>query len=223
MNQHNLSARSTSIILHFVTFHHFQSLTVITHQNIISDHDTITERVESVQNLLRIALQHDIGDGAFNDEVLCQIVQQLEGQRTVLQMENGWTLLSVVIGVLMPSTELIHPIAALLRAESKSRGDVVAEFANYGLERLHKLYRRGRPRKYTPNRNEIHCVLKRKAVEIDIEFLDGNTKAIEVDAQCTAKELVLMLCDMMGLNRSNWNHFGLFAATESAANPPRQV
>ncbi|XP_011308112.1 myosin-VIIa [Fopius arisanus] len=131
---------------------------------------------------LHFVIGHGILRPELRDEIYCQIVKQLTNNPTKASHARGWILLSLCLGCFSPSERFIYYLRAFIRSGPPG-------YAPYCHKRLIRTYKNG-SRTQPPSWLELQATKNKSPIRLEVTFMDGTSKTVEVDSASTAQEVV---------------------------------
>eukprot|EP00494_Astrolonche_serrata_P025171 UN25432 len=121
--------------------------------------------------------------------------------------------MAMCTGSFPPSQTLVKYLASFLYAASINSNEI-GKWAKYSLERLDHTMRKGR-RKFIPTEAEINSVLIRKPLTINVYYLDGTSRKLQIESQTRVDETLGCLAETLKL--TNPEVYGLYDMEEVSA------
>uniref|UniRef100_A0A2H8TYF3 Pleckstrin y domain-containing family H member 1 n=1 Tax=Melanaphis sacchari TaxID=742174 RepID=A0A2H8TYF3_9HEMI len=158
------------------------------------------EHVTLIQNVMERSMR--------KESLLCELYLQLIKQTTEHPDPNSrvnlrhWALLSLTCSVILPPQRNIRKyLIAHLR---KCAGDCVTEEGKYArfAEKCVSKTQGTRRRQWPPSREEILCTINRRLIYARFHFMDGQYHAIEFHPSSTAKDVVEIVKNKIGLRKT---------------------
>ncbi|KAL4135651.1 hypothetical protein QTP88_007249 [Uroleucon formosanum] len=158
------------------------------------------EHVTLIQNVMERSMR--------KESLLCELYLQLIKQTTEHPDPNSrvnlrhWALLSLTCSVILPPQRNVRKyLIAHLR---KCAGDCVTEEGKYArfAEKCVSKTQGTRRRQWPPSREEILCTINRRLIYARFHFMDGQYHAIEFHPSSTAKDVVEIVKNKIGLRKT---------------------
>lgn len=122
-----------------------------------------------------------------------------------------WALLSLACSVVLPPNKAIrrYLISHLKRCSS----DFVTEEGKYArfAEKCLLKTQGTRRRQWPPSREEILCTINRRPVYARFHFMDGQYHSVEFHPSATAKDVLEVVRDKIGLKQNARGKYSLFS------------
>lgn len=132
----------------------------------------------------------------FRDEIFCQICKQLTNNPSKSSHARGWILLSLCVGCFPPTERFVNYLRAFIRAGPPG-------YAPYCEGRLNRTFKNG-ARTQPPSWLELQATKNKDPINLNVTFMDRNSKTIEVDSASTSHEV----CQQIALNLNLKDTFG---------------
>ncbi|XP_059200423.1 unconventional myosin-VIIb-like [Centropristis striata] len=156
----------------------------------VGEGPTLKRPLSSLEKLHTI-IGFGLSRKGIRDEIYCQICKQLVNNKNKRSRMQGWTLLSLCLGI-FPPTDLF--LKYLERFISRGPND----FREYCAERLRRTIANG-------ERNELPCWIEQQAaksrepIKSFVTLLDGQTINIHLDSASTSAEVCQDVADKIQL------------------------
>ncbi|XP_024082673.1 unconventional myosin-VIIa [Cimex lectularius] len=158
------------------------------------------EHVNLIQNIMERAMRKDTLLG----ELYLQLIKQTTEHPDPNSRVNlrHWALLSLACSVVLPPQRSIRKY--LIAHLKRCSGDCITEegkYARFAEKCLHKT-QGTRRRQWAPSREEIMCTINRRPIYAKFHFMDGQYYAVEFHPSATAKDVMELVKDKIGLRQS---------------------
>ncbi|KAJ3648825.1 hypothetical protein Zmor_020597 [Zophobas morio] len=174
---------------------------ILTYAGLGQNGETIRRVEDEHVSLLQTILERCMR----KESLLCELYLQLIKQTTDHPDPNSrvnlrhWALLSLACSVVLPPNKAIrrYLIAHLKRCSS----DYVTEEGKYArfAEKCLLKTQGTRRRQWPPSREEILCTINRRPVYARFHFMDGQYHSVEFHPSATAKDVLEIVRDKVGL------------------------
>ncbi|CAH2001875.1 unnamed protein product [Acanthoscelides obtectus] len=176
---------------------------VLTYAGLGQNGETVRRVEDEHVTLLQTILERSMR----KDSYLCELYLMLIKQTTDHPDPNSrvnlrhWALLSLACSVVLPPNKAIrrYLIAHLRRCSS----DFVSEEGKYArfAEKCLSKTQGTRRRQWPPSREEILCTINRRPVYARFHFMDGQYHSVEFHPSSTAKDVLEIVRDKIGLSQ----------------------
>ncbi|CAB3984354.1 Unconventional myosin-VIIa [Paramuricea clavata] len=165
--------------------------------------DYPSKRSRSTTELTDEIFEPPLNSEAMRDEVYCQIIKQLTGNKIKSSETFGWELMWLCTGLFACSNQLLKDVSLFLQSWMGTQ-----PYAKECILRLQKTMRVGQ-RKYPPHIVEVGAI-QHGTTQIyhKVYFPDDNHKAFEIDSGTKAKDLCTSIAQRLDLQLSEG--FSLF-------------
>lgn len=177
---------------------------ILTYAGLGQNGETIRRVEDEHVSLLQTILERCMR----KESLLCELYLQLIKQTTDHPDPNSrvnlrhWALLSLACSVVLPPNKAIrrYLIAHLKRCSS----DYVTEEGKYArfAEKCLLKTQGTRRRQWPPSREEILCTINRRPVYARFHFMDGQYHSVEFHPSATAKDVLEIVRDKIGLHEN---------------------
>ncbi|BES90755.1 MYSc [Nesidiocoris tenuis] len=155
------------------------------------------EHVNLIQNIMERAMRKDTLLG----ELYLQLIKQTTDHPDPNSRVNlrHWALLSLACSVVLPPQRVIRKY--LIAHLKRCSGDCITEegkYARFAEKCLHKT-QGTRRRQWPPSKEEIMCTINRRPIYAKFHFMDGQYHAVEFHPSATAKDVMELVRDKIGL------------------------
>ncbi|VVC26926.1 Hypothetical protein CINCED_3A012016 [Cinara cedri] len=158
------------------------------------------EHVTLIQNVMERSMRKE----SLLSELYLQLIKQTTEHPDPNSRVNlrHWALLSLTCSVILPPQRNVRKyLIAHLR---KCAGDCVTEEGKYArfAEKCVSKTQGTRRRQWPPSREEILCTINRRLIYARFHFMDGQYHAIEFHPSSTAKDVVEIVKNKIGLRKT---------------------
>ncbi|RXN08675.1 unconventional myosin-VIIa-like protein [Labeo rohita] len=126
---------------------------------------------------LHIIVGYAIVRQDIRDEIYCQILKQLTGNKNQKSTNRGWILLSICLGIFPPTDRLTKYLESFIHCGPN-------EYSSYCAERLRRTLANG-------ERSLLSCksVENKKPITVVVGLMDGRNISLTVDSASTSEEV----------------------------------
>ncbi|RXN17263.1 unconventional myosin-VIIa-like protein [Labeo rohita] len=126
---------------------------------------------------LHIIVGYAIVRQDIRDEIYCQILKQLTGNKNQKSTNRGWILLSICLGIFPPTDRLTKYLESFIHYGPN-------EYSSYCAERLRRTLANG-------ERSLLSCksVENKKPITVVVGLMDGRNISLTVDSASTSEEV----------------------------------
>ncbi|XP_070700920.1 unconventional myosin-VIIb-like [Pempheris klunzingeri] len=149
------------------------------------------DRPLSPQEKLNIIIGYALSRRNIRDEIYCQICKQLVNNRNRNSRTQGWTLLSICLGIFPPTDLFMKYLERFV-----SRGP--SGYGEYCSERLRRITANGE-RKELPCWIELQAAKSREPIDVCVTLMDDRTVSLQLDSASTSAEVCQAVADKIGL------------------------
>uniref|UniRef100_A0A8D3D1Y2 Myosin VIIBb n=1 Tax=Scophthalmus maximus TaxID=52904 RepID=A0A8D3D1Y2_SCOMX len=118
------------------------------------------------------------------DEIYCQICKQLVNNKNRKSRVQGWTLLSICLGIFPPTDLFVR------------RGP--SGYGAYCTERLRRIRANGE-RKELPCWIELQAAKSKQPIDVSVTLMDGRTVGLHLESASTSAEICQAMAESTGL------------------------
>ncbi|KAL1129897.1 hypothetical protein AAG570_012841 [Ranatra chinensis] len=158
------------------------------------------EHINLVQNIMERAMRKD----PLLGELYLQLIKQTTDHPDPNSRVNlrHWALLSLACSVVLPPQRAIRKY--LIAHLKRCAGDCITEEGKYARFAEKCLYKTQgtRRRQWPPSREEIMCTINRRPIYARFHFMDGQYHAVEFYPSATAKDVMELVKNKIGLRQS---------------------
>ncbi|XP_068165927.1 unconventional myosin-VIIb-like [Antennarius striatus] len=166
-------------------------------ENLTEDEDLLIgegpmlDRPLSSLEKLHIIAGNALSRRDIRDEVYCQICKQLSNNQSSRSRMQGWTLLSVCLGVFPPTDVFLKYLESFVLRGPDGYGA-------YCAERLRRIRTNGE-RKELPCWVELQAARTRNPIDVSVTLTDGRSMELHLDSASTSGEVCRVLADEIAL------------------------
>ncbi|XP_041849279.1 unconventional myosin-VIIa-like [Melanotaenia boesemani] len=166
-------------------------------ENLTEDEDILVgegptlDRPLTALEKLHIIIGYALSRRDIRDEIYCQICKQLVNNRNRRSYIQGWTLLSICLGIFPPTDLFMKYLENFLRRAPRG-------FKEYCTERLRRVVANGE-RKELPCWIELQAANTKKPIDVSVTLMDDKTISLQLDSASTSAEVCQTVADKIGL------------------------
>ncbi|XP_073998839.1 unconventional myosin 81F [Rhodnius prolixus] len=166
--------------------------------------DTVCRAEDEHIHLLQTITERAMLKDSLLGELYLQLIKQTTDHPDPNSRVNlrHWALLSLACSVVLPPQRLIRKY--LIAHLKKCSGDCISEEGKYARFAEKCLYKTQgtRRRQWPPSREEIMCTINRRPIYARFHFMDGQYHAVEFHPSATARDVVDIIKEKIGLRKS---------------------
>ncbi|XP_039672113.1 unconventional myosin-VIIb-like [Perca fluviatilis] len=157
---------------------------------LVGEGPTLDRPLTSVEKL-HIIIGYALSRRDIRDEIYCQICKQLVNNRNKRSRMQGWTLLSICLGIFPPTDLFMKYLENFVHREPSGYGE-------YCTGRLRRIIANG-------ERKELPCWLEQQAakskepIDVSVNLLDGRNISVQLDSASTSAEVCQAVADKIDL------------------------
>ncbi|KAI3375240.1 hypothetical protein L3Q82_021746, partial [Scortum barcoo] len=169
-------------------------------ENLTEDEDILIgegptlDRPLTSQEKLHIIIGYALSRRDIRDEIYCQICKQLVNNKNRKSRMQGWTLLSICLGIFPPTDLFMKYLESFVR-----RGP--SGYGKYCSERLSRIVSNGE-RKELPSCLEIQAAKSLEPIDKTVTLMDGRSISVHLDSASTSAEVCQAVADNIDLQDS---------------------
>ncbi|XP_072219091.1 unconventional myosin-VIIb-like [Leuresthes tenuis] len=166
-------------------------------ENLTEDEDILVgegptlDRPLTTLEKLHVIIGHALSRRGIRDEIYCQICKQLVNNKNRRSSLQGWTLLSICLGIFPPTDFFMKYLENFLR---KGQGG----YREYCIKRFHRIMANGE-RKELPCWIELQAAIKREPIDVTVSLTNDRTISLPLDSASTSAEVCQAVADKIGL------------------------
>ncbi|XP_070775715.1 unconventional myosin-VIIb-like [Enoplosus armatus] len=166
-------------------------------ENLTEDEDILIgegptlDRPLSSQEKLHIITGYALSRRDIRDEIYCQICKQLVNNKNRRSRIQGWTLLSICLGIFPPTDLFMKYLEHFV-----SRGP--SGYGAYCTERLCRIIANGE-RKELPCWIELQAAKSKEPIDMSVTLMDERTVSLKLDSASTSAEVCQTVADDIDL------------------------
>ncbi|XP_032422150.1 unconventional myosin-VIIa-like isoform X2 [Xiphophorus hellerii] len=160
-------------------------------EDILVGESTTLDRQLTQLEKLHIIVGYGLSRQGIRDEIYCQICKQLVNNRNRKSCMQGWTLLSLCLGIFPPTSLFMECLESFLQ-----RGPY--GYREYCIERLHRIVANGE-RKELPCWLELKAANNKEPIDWPVTLMNGETVKVQLDSASTSSEVCQAVANKIGL------------------------
>ncbi|XP_017275826.1 unconventional myosin-VIIa [Kryptolebias marmoratus] len=140
---------------------------------------------------LHVIVGHALSRQGIRDEIYCQICKQLVNNRNKRSSMQGWTLLSICLGIFPPTDLFKEYLENFLQRGPRG-------YNEYCIKRLRRIIANGE-RKELPCWIELQAASTKKPIEVSVELMNNESVRVHLDSASTSAEICQAVADKIRL------------------------
>ncbi|AWP04504.1 putative unconventional myosin-VIIa-like [Scophthalmus maximus] len=157
---------------------------------LIGEGPTLDRPLSSLEKL-HVIVGYALSRRDIRDEIYCQICKQLVNNKNRKSRVQGWTLLSICLGIFPPTDLLMECLESFVR-----RGP--SGYGAYCTERLRRIRANGE-RKELPCWIELQAAKSKQPIDVSVTLMDGRTVGLHLESASTSAEICQAMAESTGL------------------------
>ncbi|XP_071348422.1 unconventional myosin-VIIa-like isoform X2 [Trachinotus anak] len=157
---------------------------------LIGEGPTLDRPLSSLEKL-HVITGYALSRRDIRDEIYCQICKQLMNNKNRKSRMQGWTLLSICLGIFPPTNQFMKYLESF-----SHRGP--SGYGVYCVERLHRIIANGE-RKELPCWLELQAAKSKKPIDACVSLMDGRTISLQLESASTSAEVCQAVADKIDL------------------------
>ncbi|XP_023277674.1 unconventional myosin-VIIa-like [Seriola lalandi dorsalis] len=157
---------------------------------LIGEGPTLDRPLSSLEKL-HIITGYALSRRDIRDEIYCQICKQLVNNKNRKSRMQGWTLLSICLGIFPPTDQFMQYLESFFH-----RGPIGYEV--YCAERLRRTKANGE-RKELPCWIELQAAKSKEPIDVSVTLMDGRTVSLHLESASTSAEVCQTVADKTDL------------------------
>ncbi|XP_029380560.1 unconventional myosin-VIIb-like, partial [Echeneis naucrates] len=157
---------------------------------LIGEGPTLDRPLSSLEKL-HIIIGYALSRRDIRDEIYCQVCKQLVNNNNRWSRIQGWTLLSVCLGIFLPTDRFMQYLESFLHNGPYGYG-------RYCAERLHRTIANGE-RKELPCWIELQAAKTRKPIDVSVTLMDGRAIGLHLESASTSAEVCQTVAERAAL------------------------
>ncbi|XP_074506568.1 unconventional myosin-VIIb-like isoform X1 [Sebastes fasciatus] len=157
---------------------------------LVGEGPTMDRPLTSVEKL-HIIIGYALWRRDIRDEIYCQICKQLVNNKNRRSRMQGWSLLSICLGIFPPTDLFMEYLESFVRKGPSGYGE-------YCTERLRRIVL-NRERKELPCWIELQAAKSKEPIDVTVSLLDGRTVSLQLDSVSTSAEVCQAVADKIDL------------------------
>ncbi|XP_040911103.1 unconventional myosin-VIIa-like [Toxotes jaculatrix] len=166
-------------------------------ENMAEDEDVLIgegpmlDRPLSSLEKLHIIIGYGLSRRDIRDEIYCQICKQLVNNKNKKSRMQGWTLLSICLGIFPPTDLFMKYLESFVRRDPRGYGV-------YCAERLRRIVANGE-RKELPCWIELEAAKSQEPIDVSVTLMDDRTISVHLESASTSAEVCQAVADKTNL------------------------
>uniref|UniRef100_A0A3B4TMB3 Unconventional myosin-VIIa-like n=1 Tax=Seriola dumerili TaxID=41447 RepID=A0A3B4TMB3_SERDU len=157
---------------------------------LIGEGPTLDRPLSSLEKL-HIITGYALSRRDIRDEIYCQICKQLVNNKNRKSRMQGWTLLSICLGIFPPTDQFMQYLESFFH-----RGP--SGYEVYCTERLRRTKANGE-RKELPCWIELQAAKSKEPIDVSVTLMDGRTVSLQLESASTSAEVCQTVADKTDL------------------------
>ncbi|XP_018532939.1 unconventional myosin-VIIa isoform X2 [Lates calcarifer] len=166
-------------------------------ENMTEDEDVLIgegptlHRPLSALEKLHIIIGYALSRRDIRDEIYCQICKQLVKNKNRKSRMQGWTLLSICLGIFPPTELFMKYLESFVRKGPSAYGA-------YCTERLRRIIANGE-RKELPCWIELQAAKSKEPIDVTVTLMDDRTISLQLESASTSAEVCQAVAEKTNL------------------------
>ncbi|KAM3603846.1 uncharacterized protein V6R79_002916 [Siganus canaliculatus] len=160
-------------------------------ENILIGEGPTLDRPLTSQEKLHIIIGYALSRPGIRDEIYCQICKQLSNNRSGKSRMQGWTLLSICLGIFPPTDFFMKYLESFVRKAPIGH-------RAYCTERLRRIVANGE-RMELPCSIELQAAKTKKPIDVSVALMDDRAVSLQLDSSSTSAEVCQALAHKIDL------------------------
>lgn len=177
---------------------------ILTYAGLGQGGDTIQRAEDEHITLIQSIMDRCMRKESLLNELYLQLIKQTTDHPDPNSRVNlrHWALLSLACSVILPPLKVLRKY--LIGHLKRCASDFITEEGKYARFAEKCLYRTQgtRRRQFPPSREEIVCTINRRPIYARFHFMDGQYHSVEFHPSSTAREVMEIIKNKIGLNEA---------------------